>query len=410
MDPLFFLAVRTTRRNPARTLLVILGLCVTGALLLDMTMLSGGLVASLGTVVSRLGFAVRVVPRGTLPFSGSQIQDGGRLAAAIAHYPGVAAAVPVRATNVYVRHGRDRFASFALGVPAGGSGAYTVLEGADLPGTPPVRRSGADADATAVPSVVINSNMVHLDGVRIGDMLVLSSAPGPLWAPTAAPRTVRVTGIADFYFDLISQRSLVVATPVLGRIEGTTSDTASLILVRMTDPSRADALAHWVEARDPRVNALSIQAFLRRAGSRLTYFRQFSLVLGTISVAVSFLLIATIITLSLGERLGEIAMLRAVGVTRTRVALLILLEGILLSAISVPGAVGLGIVISRDLDAILRGAPGVPESLHFFTLTTPAVVRTAVLLLGTGAAGGVYPAAVAARLGIAATLHAEVLS
>lgn len=409
MRPLAFLSVRTVVRSPVRTLLVIVGLSITGALLLDMTMLSHGLEDSLGAVLSRLGFAVRVVPRGALPFSGdAEIAGADRLAAAIAARPGVAAAVPIAATNLYVRKGGRRFPTFAVGVPGGGSGAYAVLQGRDLP---PAGRADPQARTDAsLPPAVINRNMTRQEGVRIGDTIVLSAAPGPVLAPVAVPRTFRVVGVADFYFDLATQRSLAVVTEDLRRLQGRRSDAASVILVRMTDPSRADALTRWIASQDPRVDALSIQAFLARAGARLTYFTHFSLILGTISVAVSFLLITAIVTLSLGERLGEIAMLRALGFTRLRIGGLVLLEGVLLSTASLPGAFLLGLGISRYLDAILRGAPGVPENIHFFTLTGAAAMWTILLLLGTGTAGGVYPALVAARLGVAATLHSEVLS
>ena len=401
MGPVVFLALRTVLRHPVRTGLVIVGLSVAGALLLDMNMLSGGLEASLGTVMARLGFAVRVVPHGTLPFSSdAEIPDGDRLAAEIAARPGVTSAVPVVGTNLYALHG-ERFPSFALAVPAGGTGVYTVLDGRDLPG-----ERGTDP----LPPVVINDNMARLDAVRLGDTVVLSTAQGPVLAPFSAPQAFRVVGIGDFFFDLATQRSLALATPDLRRLQGRSGGGASLILVRMADPSGAEALARWIMARDPAVDAFSIPGFLRRAGEQLTDFRQFSLVLGTISVAVSFLLITAVVTLSLGERLGEIAMLRALGFRRMRVAAVILLEGVLFSVASVPGALLLGLVMSHPLDAILRSAPSVPQGIHFFTLTTSALARTVGLLLGTGVIGTLYPAAVAAGRGIAATLHAEVLS
>lgn len=407
MGPLAFLAVRTVLRHPVRTALVILGLSVTGALLLDMTMLSGGLEASLGVVMSRLGFAVRVVPHGTLPFeSDAEIPHGDQLAALIAAQPDVTAAVPVVGTNLYVR-GKKQFPSFALGVPGGGSGMYAVLEGQDLPGPSRADVSGGGPQMS-IPPVVINRNMARLDNVHIGDLVILSASPGPF--PVTAPQEVRVIGVADFYFDLATQRSLALATPDLRRLQGRAGGGASLILIRMTKPARAEGVARWIMSHDPGVDAFSIQGFLARAGERLTYFRQFSLILGTISVAVSFLLIAAIVTLSLGERLGEIAMLRALGFRRTRIAALVLLEGLLLTAASVPGALVFGLMISHPLDAILRSAPGVPGGLHFFTLTPTAVARTVGLLLGTGAVGTLYPATVAAGRGIAATLHAEVLS
>lgn len=252
--------------------------------------------------------------------------------------------------------------------------------------------------------------MARLDGIRVGDRLVASGAPGSGLQTFAAVQACRVVGIGDFYFDLPTQRSLAIAAPVLRRLLERPAGSASVILVRMTASSRAEALARWIRRHDPRVDAFSIQEFLARAGARLTYFNQFSLILGTISVAVSFLLITAIVTLSVGERLGEIAMLRALGFTRARIVALVLAEGVALAAAAVPGAVLLGIGIANNLDRILLSAPGVPENLHFFTLTPEAVARTLGLLLGTGALGGVYPAALTASLDIAATLHREILS
>src|SRR5205807_6134062 len=110
-------------------------------------------------------------------------------------------------------------------------------------------------------------------------------------------------------------------------------------------------------------------------GARLTYFNQFSVILGTMSATVAFLLIAAIMTFSVGERLGEIAMLRAMGLPRARIVGLVLVEGIALAAAALPGAFLLGIAIARNLDRILLSAPGVPENLHFFTFTARSEER-----------------------------------
>jgi putative ABC transport system permease protein len=403
------LAWRGLARAPARTALVLLGLSVTGALLLDMTMLAGGLEASLGAVLSRLGFAVRVVPRGTLPFSGdSEMIDGDRLAAAIASRPDVTAAVPIVGTNLYVRRGGGRVPSFALGIPIGAQGVYTLLRGQDIAALSSAGADGSEGDEVA--PIVVNENMQRLDGVGLGDVLVLSGTPGPLLQAFAGVQRVRVVGIADFYFDLPSQRSLAISTAVLRRLQGRPAGGASVILVRMSDPSRADALARWITARDPRVDAFSLQEFLARTGTKLTYFNQFSLILGTISAAVAFLLITTIVTLSVGERLGEIAMLRALGFSRARIVELILAEGVLLAAAAFPGALLLGMIMAHNLDRILLAAPGVPQNLHFFTLTPRAVLHTTGILFATGALGGLVPAAATARMEIAATLRRETVS
>ena len=60
------------------------------------------------------------------------------------------------------------------------------------------------------------------------------------------------------------------------------------------------------------------------------YFRQISLVLSTLTMVFAFLLVATLLTVSINQRLGEIAALRALGIGRTRIASMLLWESALL--------------------------------------------------------------------------------
>lgn len=318
MTTLLWLAGRTFCRRPIRTALVVVGLSVTGALLLDMMMLAGGLQASLGQVLSQMGFAVRVVPKGTTPFSGiAEIRDGDRLAAVIGEQPGVAAALPIVATNLYVWHQAAPFASFAFGVPRGETGAYVIVDGRDLS-----RQGSGD------PSVVVSRTLASFDGVRVGDTLTAATAAGAVLEGTGTPERFQVVGIADFYLDLASQRSMVMRTADLRRLQRRPQGAAAEILVRMADPDdQVAALLSWLGTRHPEVDGLSTERYLSRIGARLTYFNQFALILSTLSLAISFLLITAMVTLSLGERLGEIAMLRALGFTRGRIGILILYGG-----------------------------------------------------------------------------------
>ena len=53
--------------------------------------------------------------------------------------------------------------------------------------------------------------------------------------------------------------------------------------------------------------------------SEFTYFRQISAVLATVTLFFGFLLITVLLTVSVNQRLGEIAALRALGFSRWRV-------------------------------------------------------------------------------------------
>jgi putative ABC transport system permease protein len=151
----------------------------------------------------------------------------------------------------------------------------------------------------------------------------------------------------------------------------------------------------------------SVAELVRHFKQRLVYFRQLSYILGSISLIVTVLLIATILTITVNERLGEIATLRAIGISRATVIRQVLLEGAALTLIG--GLVGcaLGIGTARYLDSILTSFPGLPAAFSFFVPRVESLATAAVVMLLTGALAGLYPAWLAARAPIAATLRAE---
>ena len=102
---------------------------------------------------------------------------------------------------------------------------------------------------------------------------------------------------------------------------------------------------------------------------RLSYFRQLSAILGAVSLIVGFLLVTTLVTVSVNERVGEIVVMRAIGVSRAHVVQQIVLEG---TAMSVTGAVlgtGLGLVTARYLNTILSRFPGLTGRHRLLSLS-----------------------------------------
>jgi putative ABC transport system permease protein len=140
---------------------------------------------------------------------------------------------------------------------------------------------------------------------------------------------------------------------------------------------------------------------------RLVYFRQLSYILGTMSLIVAVLLVATLLTITVNERLGEIATLRAIGVSRATVVGQVLAEGTTLTAVGALLGLCLGLVTARYLDAILTSFPGLPAAFSFFVPRADTLSFAAAVLFVTGALAGLYPAWLAARAPIAATLRAE---
>ena len=386
----WLLARRTLRRSLSRTVLLVAGVTIAGALLFDMSMLGGGLERSLALSLGRLHYELRVLPAGTLPFATeTTIPDAGRAARRIAAHPDVAWAAPLLGTTLYAEAGGRRRAAFAYGL---------------TPEIPDIVRVEGPARA----GVVVNRALAEALDLRPGDTLRLATRISP---QTGAPErvvTVQVGALGEFAFDLAGQRTLALPLADLQALLGAGAGEASLLLVKVRPGADPERVAAWIEDAFPALDALSVAAIVEQIRRQLTYFAHFATVLSAVSLLVAFLLIGAVLTLAVGERLGELAALRAIGLARARLVLLILVEGLVVAGVSTPLALLLGAAISDPLDAILRSAPGVPRELHFFVGSPAAVARTVALLLLTGTFGAAYPAWVAGRLNVAATLHREV--
>ena len=140
---------------------------------------------------------------------------------------------------------------------------------------------------------------------------------------------------------------------------------------------------------------------------RLSYFRQLSLILGSIALIITVLLIGTLLAIAVNERIGEIAALRAIGIARFTILRQVLLEGVLLTVVGGAFGVALGAGTARWLDAILTSFPGLPAAISFFVADATQLTSAGVTLLATGLLAGILPAWRAASTPIAATLRSD---
>src|SRR5437016_14398975 len=98
-------------------------------------------------------------------------------------------------------------------------------------------------------------------------------------------------------------------------------------MVRLRDGANVESARQAIDREVPVVSAISTATAIEQVEERLSYFRQLAFILGTVSLAVGFLLVTTLVTVSVNERLGEIAVLRAIGIRRIRIVQQILIEG-----------------------------------------------------------------------------------
>jgi putative ABC transport system permease protein len=397
-------AWRSLVRQPARASLGVLGVAAVGALLFDMLLLSNGLVVSMRDLLERTGFDLRVSATDAMPGQGPLIQDAIAATNTIARLPSVRSAVALRFANATlqttngatpaVTNPRGLYASFQ-GV-AGSAHPWTILRGRDI-------GSGNE--------IVINENaerMAHLEpGSRV--MVRASCTNGERQA--LPPVVFTVSGIAQFPFD--TPRGTTAATS-LDRLSaacgGNELNEADVIMAASQETSGVDAAVQDVAKALPALRVASNAEVVNRfERGGFTYFRQISTVLTTVTLSFAVLLITVLLTVSVNQRLGEIAALRALGFSRWRVVADVLCESILIvgggGLLSLP----LGMLLADGLDRILKRIPGIPADVHFFVFEPSALQIHLLLLAATAIIAALYPVRVVARLPIAATLRDEVI-
>jgi putative ABC transport system permease protein len=393
MNALAF-AWRSLVRQPARSTLAVLGVAAAGALLFDMLLLSHGLIVSMRDLLERRGYDIRVTSTTALPRSGPLVEDATATVRALAALPGVRGTVAIRfADAIFHNPAGDPIAATFEGIAGSAERPWSLLRG----------REPVD-----VTDVVVSEAAARVLRIDIGSTVPLLVRCRE--ADEALPALpVRVTGIAELTFELSDEITLAGSLATLQRVcGGSDQDRADVILVVSSgDPTRAAAA---IRAARPDLEAATNEQMLGRIeDGGFTYFRQISTVLTTVTVAFSSLLITVLLTVSVNQRLGAIAALRALGFSRQRMVADVLSESALIVGLGGLLSLPLGWVLALGLDEILRRMPGIPARLHFFVYQEDALALHIGLLAATAILAALYPMRIVARLPIAATLRAEVI-
>jgi putative ABC transport system permease protein len=392
-----FLAVRNLFRHPSRNILYVLGISITAALLLDMILLASGLSISIARVLKQMGYEVRASARGTLPFeTEAQIKGFQQIRKRLLEFPEVQSVDALLGTTIAIRSSRETFTSFALGMQITQPVAYTLSSGSNI------RDSQRE--------VLVNRYLADAKKIVPGSYLEVWMPNLPETAGGQEPLRVKVAGIAYFYLDAEGQFTVATSVPFLQNLMMLKKeDPVSAILVKLNDSSQATHVVNTMNAEFPQLSAYTITSVIKEVDKQLSYFKQFSYILGGISLVVTFVLVFMITTISFHDRVGEIALLKAIGLGQKTIFSTILFEGILTSLGSAVIGFFLGKVVAIYLDSILTSAPGLPEDFSFFVFDPHAVLKGILVLLLTGFFAGIYPASAAVQLPIAQTLREEIL-
>jgi putative ABC transport system permease protein len=394
-------AWRSLVRQPARAALGVLGVAAVGALLFDMLLLSRGLIVSMQDLLDRGGWDIRV-SAAELPGSGLRVPNALDAADSISKLPSVQAALVIRSAMARIDRvsGRPIRASFQ-GIatrsahPSGSRlrAPWTILRGRDA--------EGPD-------EVVIDERIAAESQLEPGSEITMRATCVTDLEALPATR-LKVVGVAEFPFQTTNEHTTGGTLDALKTAcGGNVGHDADLILVTSTgDP---DGTAGAIRGLLPEVTAATNREVVGRLQQTgFTYFRQISSVLTTVTVSFAVLLITVLLTVSVNQRLGEIAALRALGFSRLRVVKDVLAESALIVGMGGVLSLPLGLLLAAGLDRILKGMPGIPVALHFFVFERQALYVHAALLLATAIIAALYPMRIVSQLPIAATLRDEVI-
>jgi putative ABC transport system permease protein len=237
--------------------------------------------------------------------------------------------------------------------------------------------------------VVLGESIAGVLGKRLGDTVELQF------------ESYQVIGIARFT-TILNQNIALVPLPGLQKLMGR-GDTVTLIQVRLSrplDPARVTSVRARLSAALPEYAVSDTAEF---AGS-MRFNRQISAIAATIGLLVmgmAALAVANTLLMAVSERTYELGILAAVGWTPARILAMILVEGLLMSAVG--GIAGLAFgVLTMHLVSQTHMAAGLLEPYLTWTLLAQSLVSVLVI----GPLGALYPAWRAVRMQPAQALRA----
>ncbi|MFL5637840.1 MAG: ABC transporter permease [Gemmatimonadaceae bacterium] len=397
------LAKASLVRHRSRSVLAVMGVAIAAAMLLDMVMLATGMRESFRELLLSRGFQIRLAPKGTLPFdTDATIPGVSAITATLRGNRAILEISPVLGASIHIPIGTRDVSASVLGIDPSVQGDYELLSGRDV---------------TTPDAIVANDHLLRELGAHFGDTLSVATGYDAQTRTYSGMRKLVVSGRVRFIYGANDQSSAALRRETLVAMEsagptprGDVRDRASLFMIRVRDGANAEDVRNWIERELPNVSAISIATALAQVDERLSYFRQLAIILGAVSLFVGFLLVTTLVTVSVNERAGEIAVMRAIGVSKAHVVQQIVIEGV---AISVAGALfglALGLVTARYLNTILSAFPGLPMAIDFFLFQPKAAWSALGLLVASGIAAGIYPAWRASSLPIAESLRREAIA
>ncbi len=274
--------------------------------------------------------------------------------------------------------------------------------------------TGSVADFRGTRSVIIGARMARQLGLRVGDPLPLTIFPKNQTVTlfgTVPTRTTNFSVVGIFDVGMSEIDRLVLLMPLeAAQPFFDYENSVSTIEVMLDGPDRASAAKRAIDA----IGIANLQSQIWQERYQ-TYFNALEterhvmfLILTLIIIVAAFNIVSSLIML-VKDKTQAIAILRTMGATRGTIMRLFLLSGASIGIVGTLAGVGLGLLISANIDPIKRmlerilGHELFPATIYFLS-RLPAkvdwreVLEVAVMGLGLSLLATLYPSWKAARL------------
>jgi putative ABC transport system permease protein len=311
------------------------------------------------------------------------------LLSTVTAFPGVRAAIAIGGTDMH-------FGAQRHPVGVEGLSANAFLEISDVVGSGALPSAQARAWLADPIGALVSADAARENGWAVGQTLILHGMPGA----SSQDLTVNVDG-------MIARRNGLSFTDDVNLHLGYFRrwkhiDSVDAIIVQAKQARRADAVARTIELRFANsttpLSTQSLKSLLQGLAERVADVNALTFVVIVASVFGLFLICFNTMIHSVSERLGEFAMLKAVGFTPPRLLWLVFLEAFL--AIVPAAATGMLCAL-----LVIRTFAGAKLNLPGIMLTPAAVEECALTALGLAILSSVLPGLRIVRLDCAQLLR-----
>jgi putative ABC transport system permease protein len=368
------IAVRNLVRRPRRTLLTIAGVALGAATYMILVTAGNGLLDQFQESAKVLGAEVVVQQQGVTSPWNSEIEAG--VLEQLAGMPDVAAVSPMVL-------GKTRFLGASYFLTFGVDADDPILDNLTL-----VEGRGLAPDA---------SSLEMLMGLRAAERFELAAGN----AVEARKLRFDVAGVYQTGRALLDHGAILdlgVARDLFNISGG-----ANLIFLDLAVRERTASVVDRINAEFAAVEAYPTSEWVESYG-QVAVIRIFARFLALVALVIAVLGVSNVLHITVSERTGELAILRAVGWSRWRVASLVLAEGALLCVLGGLAGIPLGMAVLRLVGSVDFGGY-TTSGLIPMSLSAAAALEGVFVCAAAGFAGSLAPLWRALRLDPARALR-----